>query len=727
MQHFTKLKHYQLIKNATADNLNNSRLLDLRKNSDGDLQSNAIFTLDIEVTSLLINKKTMHAYTEKQLQKAFPKIEKKDVEDNYTKAGYCYIWMFGINDIVYYGRTLEEYNKFITNLTNYFKMQIIVYVHNLAYEFQYLRYLHRWQEDTFAMRENRKIMRCTTLDGSITYKCSYILSNLKLSKLAEYYNLPVTKLDGDLDYSLARHSLSELNLKEFGYCKHDILVLYHYIKYEKEKAGGNLRNIPMTSTGKIRKIIQKSFGNFWEQKNNKRNVARNAPDVDTFKALVRAYMGGYTHANYMLGGLILEDMKSMDLISSYPAAMVLEKYPIGKFYKVNLNNFSYKDIIKTYERYAYLLTIKFYNVTCATNNTFISFSKAYNINGNYELDNGRIKSAEEFTLTITEMDFLTIYESYKIQYIEFIEVKRCVKKYLPINIIECIDDLFKIKNDYKMQLEVDEDNPLLNSKYNQTKSLINSIYGMIVTNYISDVITLKENGDIDIEFLTDEMVEQQLQELKDNNTLFIQYQVGVWVTAYARRNLLKNVIKFDQNVAYCDTDSMKMLNFDQCENEIIKFNDYQTSKLNKMRDFYKKDFKNLTNIGHWDFDGDYKKFITLGAKKYCVLEEKVDKDTGELYDKIKITVAGVPKKTGSECIKNIEDFKIGFVFKGKDTKKNTIYYNDEKETFTLTDESGITEKCTSLSSNFITTADYKLGVSKEYFKLIRHNMPLNLL
>lgn len=34
--------------------------------------------------------------------------------------------------------------------------------------------------------------------------------------------------------------------------------------------------------------------------------------------------------------------------------------------------------------------------------------------------------------------------------------------------------------------------------------------------------------------------------------------IGVWVTAFARNNLLKNVIKLDEYVIYCDTDSAKL-------------------------------------------------------------------------------------------------------------------------------------------------------------------------
>ena len=58
-------------------------------------------------------------------------------------------------------------------------------------------------------------------------------------------------------------------------------------------------------------------------------------------------------------------------------------------------------------------------------------------------------------------------------------------------------------------------------------------------------------------------------------------------------------------------------------------------------------------------------FKTMGAKRYCVRDG----------DKLKITVAGVPKKTGALCLDgDIENFKDGLVFSGTVTGKQTHTY-----------------------------------------------------
>lgn len=39
----------------------------------------------------------------------------------------------------------------------------------------------------------------------------------------------------------------------------------------------------------------------------------------------------------------------------------------------------------------------------------------------------------------------------------------------------------------------------------------------------------------------------------------MSYSWGVWITAYARYNLISNLIKLDKYVVYADTDSLKLL------------------------------------------------------------------------------------------------------------------------------------------------------------------------
>ena len=75
-----------------------------------------------------------------------------------------------------------------------------------------------------------------------------------------------------------------------------------------------------------------------------------------------------------------------------------------------------------------------------------------------------------------------------------------------------------------------------------------------------------------------------------NKKDFLIFRGGVYVTAYARRNLLEIVRKLDKYIVYCDTDSAKLIEgFD--ENVIIEYNQYVESKLKKISKLLKIDFE----------------------------------------------------------------------------------------------------------------------------------------
>lgn len=122
-----------------------------------------------------------------------------------------------------------------------------------------------------------------------------------------------------------------------------------------------------------------------------------------------------------------------------------------------------------------------------------------------------------------------------------------------------------------------------------------------------------------------------------------------------------------------------------------------------------KDVKGKKRVlGLFDFDGHYKEFITLGAKKYAYKDDD---------NKIHITVSGVPKE-GAKALKDLKDFKNNFVFEYKDTNKNMLSYNDEQIEFNLTDYKGKSKKIIDKYGVSLIPTTYSLGVSHEYFDLI---------
>ena len=227
---------------------------------------NNIYTFDIETTSyLILNGKQIPAID-------YLKLSKEEQESCLFQSN-MYIWMFGINEKIYYGRTWDELKKFFERIeffTN--ECQKYVYVHNLSFEFQFMRNAFKFK-NVFA-RKSRKPIMFKLQDYNFNFRCTLSMSNCALEKLADIYKLPIKKLTGNLDYYKIRNSkteliTTELTTQELAYCENDCLVVYEYIKKELEEYK-TLKNIPLTSTGHVRKelkeLTDKNYKYKWQVK-----------------------------------------------------------------------------------------------------------------------------------------------------------------------------------------------------------------------------------------------------------------------------------------------------------------------------------------------------------------------------------------------------------------------------------------------------------------------------
>lgn len=222
---------------------------------------NNIYTFDIETTSYLILD-----------NKQIPSIEylnlTKEEQERCIFMSNMYIWMLGINETVYYGRTWDELRKFLDRI-EFFTEECIkyIYVHNLSFEFQFLRNAFKIKK-TFA-RKSRKPIMFELEEYNFKFRCSLSMSNCSLEKLSEVYKLPVKKLSGNLDYYKIRNSKTKIYEDELLYCEYDCLVVYEYIKKELETYK-TLKKIPLTSTGHVRnelkERIEKNYKYKWKVK-----------------------------------------------------------------------------------------------------------------------------------------------------------------------------------------------------------------------------------------------------------------------------------------------------------------------------------------------------------------------------------------------------------------------------------------------------------------------------
>ena len=173
-------------------------------------------------------------------------------------------------------------------------------------------------------------------------------------------------------------------------------------------------------------------------------------------------LDGYTHANWLFTDEIIKNVTSYDFTSSYPYVMCTHKFPMNEFKKCNI-----KSVEQMSESFAYLLNVKFSNIKCKYYNNFISLSKVTRIkNGRY--DNGRIISADEIEIILTDIDFKFILQTYTGRY-EILESYYSRYDYLPKELINFILDKYVVKTEYK-DVEGKE------VEYAIEKSKFNSLY-----------------------------------------------------------------------------------------------------------------------------------------------------------------------------------------------------------------------------------------------------------
>ena len=607
-----------------------------------------ILTFDIEVTSAWM--------TEEGKLIGYHPGESADYWNGMEKYSLPYIWQFSFNDTVYYGRNIYSFLNLLDDLPK--DVEFICWVHNLAYEHHAALINLMKVKKIFARSPHSPIYAVYEEYPNITFKCSYTLTNLSLDKWGK--QLGIKKLTGDLDYTIMRTPYTPLFDYELDYCERDCIVVYEGIK-DHLKTYEDVFDIPMTSTGKVRRVVKDMLTKDKEyMKEIKRLVPRDREEYLRFQSV---FMGGYTHGNRKyVNKKITGHIEHVDIASSYPTWMVACKYPYNKwayFGKIMPDP-------DTFEYRAYIVKLHFLNIKVTTWNTYISSSKC---RGHGILsDNGRVLKADELWLTCTEQDLITILNTYTFDHVESEGTWVCQKRYLPTVFVKYILKLYEAKTALKgIESEAD--------RYAISKTYINSLYGMSVTNIIQSEVTFTDDCEWIVEELTADMIDYKLNKMKRwfDKSYFLSYPAGCWITAYARRlGIWQCIEKIDNDLLYTDTDSLFYLGhkdwswYDKQVDDMLKAAcDYHEIPFELTRPC-DKDGKTYP-LGHLSREDDCIAFKTLGAKKY--LEER---EGGKFY----MTISGINKGAVAELKNGMDDFKDGFVF-DKDAKsvhKNEITY-----------------------------------------------------
>ena len=497
-----------------------------------------------------------------------------------------------------------------------------------------------------------------------------------------------------------------------------------------------------------------SFKN-WKFTRMRTLMTRMTLEPSEYVELKECFAGGFTHANAHRVQKLCTKVGSFDFTSSYPSVMVAEKFPItrGKY----LGSVELKYILENIEKKCFMFRLELFDVEplidcdhpisyykCSADDTVIEAGKRVK---DCVLDNGRIVYAQHLITTCTEQDLLTYLEFYKwdMDRMRIFDCYEYTKQYLPYPFVASILKLYEDKTKLK-----DVDGEEVN--YQIAKGMLNSLYGMTVTDivreelyydnshvnnkgewqpFFSNYDLMKEKGRDEEERLYNEFLIEQIDRYNANPYRFLFYVWGVWVTAYARRNLFCGIRECAKDYIYADTDSIKILNPMKHMDYIEKYNAEITAKLEKACIFHELDFS-LTKpknkygeekpLGIWEFEGVYDEFMTLGAKRYMWRKD----------DKWTLTVAGVNKTSGMQYLLKLAEeksnskkkytpfdfFNLDLTFPTSYSGRNVLTYIDQEMSGEIEDYLGNVNTFDELSSIHMEATEYSMNPMQNFLNYL---------
>lgn len=664
---------------------------------------------------------------------SFYAIKDDGKHEDAIKQATMYIWQFGINGHVIYGRTWYEFGLFIESLVNYAKLnrncRLIIYVHNLSYEFQFIKNYFKW-DDVFSMKTRRPVY---AVSGGLEFRCSYYLSNYALAYIGDNLltKYPVKKMVGDLDYSLIRHSNTPLTEKELGYAINDVRVVMSYIQ-EKIENDGSIAEIPLTNTGYVRNHCRKvCFGEMnpddpdeYREGMNYKAIMRTLKlqSAEEYEQAKRCFMGGFTHANAMYVNQTLSDVNlNKDVASDYPSQMAYQYFPMSS--SIYIGSVDKEDILRQYlKTYCcmfdlYIVNIRprvlFENILSVSRCEFVDSAP-------YVTNNGRIVSCDGILMTtVTELDFNMLEKFYVWDGI-YVDNMRIYKRgYLPTLLIKAVLDFYMKKTTLKDVLGHE-------TEYMVSKNMLNASFGMIVTDIIRDMFEYDEEW---TKFSPD--IASSIEKYNKSYSRFLFYPWGVWVTAHARNTLFRAILELGEDYVYSDTDSVKGFNkekhqkfFDNYNTEIKALAIQASARHGIPLEYFmpKTPGGKSKLLGVWEDDPPYVRFKTCGAKRY--LYEQLN-HSSQL--ELKMTVAGLGKhkalkylleRFDNDNTKVFDFFEDGMYIEPEHTGKLTLTYIDGECSGSVTDYLGVSSNYYESSCIHSEDASFCMSLLNQYLEYI---------
>jgi hypothetical protein len=587
-------------------------------------------------------------------------------------AGWIYQWaVYAFGDYIY-GRRPSELVELFRTWRDFYHLgksrRILVYIHNLSYDIQYLKhYCRAYDPDTRFFCVDSHTMLIVDMEG-IRLCCSYKLTNLSLAKLSADYAKVYEKASGEIDYNIIRYQDQQLTSKDWLYMFSDVASQYDGVREYLTAMGYKFAcDAPYTSTGFARNSSRHaSEAAYWHEK-----FLEGALSLLYYNLAHQCFIGGQTITSYVYAGTIVSGVGHCDFTSSYPARQMLDQFPDGKPFELGAPD-NLEELLQVNSMLCTMGVYRFYGLTIKPGVTapYIPGSKAIYVYNDLRL-NGKIIAADELSIALTELDFKWIRRQYTWSRLEVGNMIGFQRKALPAWFKQ------EVMKWYRNKCTLKKADPTL---YMASKALLNSLYGMSATAIVRD--QYKTDDDLVIVPDHDKTDEKQIEDFYKSRKSFMPYQWGVYTTAYARDALHTLIEKIGyENFLYCDTDSVFYRDCPEARQAIEEYN-AGIRKRSIAAGAYVDD-DNILGIA--TDEGHIKRFKALHAKCYAYEDDQ---------DRLHVTIAGVPKKsikwidgmpvekTNAQELGSLENLEDGFTFKHNGGSR-VIYLEDEPRIETI--------------------------------------------
>ena len=584
---------------------------------------------------------------------------------------WVYQWAFSYNETLVHGRTPSQFIsclqkiREINNLGDFengTRRYCRIYIHNLSYDWEYIK---QWLRKAFNTKYDRKNEKTLALQshkvlsyyiGGFEFRCSYLLTGLSLADWGKSVNAEVQKLVGAIDYDVIRYQDTELELDDYKYMFYDVMSMVYASRKQYELHKNILDGIedtPLTVTGYIRKQTKHNFNELPKYRNE---FIKTALDSDTYELCEKAFAGGITHGNRNYAGKTLKNrIRHRDFVSHYPSQQICGYCPRGKFELEYVGNnhetpITIEQCLELAQEKCLLIEIVVSNIRLRSTKTTLPYAQVSNFqeniieNGEWLKDNGRILSFTGTSMiAVTELDLKWLHKQYKFDYF-ITKIYSSRKGKFPDWLTKTVREFFYKKTELKNKAkqakkkygENSEQYRYLNGLLMIIKGMFNGIFGMTATNPIRNEYIENENNTWSTKKHNTDEIDSLLKKYYKNKNNFMSYQYGVWTTAQARDELMTFYeLIGPENFLYADTDSIFYISNDDIEKRINEKN-AEFRNINDTNGYYLDYENNRYYYNQFeDEDENITQFKFLHAKCYGYVL-----DDGDLY----CTIAGVQKE-----------------------------------------------------------------------------------